>query len=189
MCIQAPYPVDVKKKGKQIIKPYNLEHGKRDIWVFKKPEDWEPEPEIPPEIEDKVLNEIEIDKYITEMLDTIIVRDKKLKISTFYVYFSTYLDGREEEIINEFLKGPPSIGKTHVAVNVAKLFPPEDVLILHDPSPTSLLHKPEDAQEDAEYVGDFSNKIYVFVERVSRKFKEMMKPILSQDKYITKPTP
>jgi len=114
--------------------------------------------------------------------------------------------------INLFLRGESSIGKTYNTTEGLKYFPDEDVWMLGGLSPTALVHsygdlvdrhgapidfreKPDrnasaDEKEiwreklrDSKYIVNLQGKILVFLEAPHRKTYEMLRPILSHDKF------
>ena len=56
------------------------------------------------------------------------------------IIFKTGLSAYSPEPMNLFLKGPSSIGKTYITVQIMRYFPPEDVWFLGGLSPTALIH-------------------------------------------------
>lgn len=114
--------------------------------------------------------------------------------------------------INLFLRGESSIGKTYNTTEGLKYFPPEDVWMLGGLSPTALIHgygdlvdehgnlilfdqKPDrsaSAEEkeawreklrNSKYIVDLRGKILAFLEAPHRRTYQMLRPILSHDKF------
>lgn len=75
-------------------------------------------------------------QLVEEYLDTKVRDDPLLVRQLLRIYFSTYTD----EPINAGLLAPSSEGKTYATVQVAELFPKEDVIFIGKMSPTALIH-------------------------------------------------
>lgn len=76
-------------------------------------------------------------KQIEDYLNTIIRKDPILVKQLLRVYFSAYT----KNPINMALLAPSSDGKTYATVQIAKLFPKEDVIKVGRLSPTALIHQ------------------------------------------------
>ena len=85
---------------------------------------------------------------------------------------------------NLFMKGPPSTGKTAVAVAVTSYFPEEDVWSLGNITPKALIHgKGAYNEHDGKFYIDLFNKILVFLEAPDLETLRMLYPVLSHDKW------
>ncbi|PBO85313.1 MAG: hypothetical protein COA77_04250 [Thaumarchaeota archaeon] len=73
---------------------------------------------------------------IEEYLNTKIKNDPLLVKQLLRIYFSTYTN----EPINAGLLAPSSEGKTYATVEIAEIFPKEDVISIGRMSPTALIH-------------------------------------------------
>jgi hypothetical protein len=147
-------------------------------------------------------------KDFNKYFDMLITNDYEARLAVFLTCLSAYTD----EPLNLFLRGESSTGKTWITTNVTELFPPEDVWSLGGMSPKSVIHehgimvdpetgepidllvKPSEKDKEAylEYrrkimnavhVVDLSKKIAVFLEAPPRETFDMLRPILSHDKY------
>jgi hypothetical protein len=146
-------------------------------------------------------------KDFNRYFDLLITNDEEARLAVFLTCLSAYTD----EPLNLFLRGESSTGKTWITTNVADLFPPEDVWPLGGLSPKALIHEKatlvdeegkeinldemppkEDAEAyhefmrrvmNATHVINLSKKILVFLEAPSRETFDMLRPILSHDKY------
>jgi hypothetical protein len=146
-------------------------------------------------------------KDFNRHFDLLITNDEEARLAVFLTCLSAYTD----EPLNLFLRGESSTGKTWITTNVADLFPPEDVWPLGGLSPKALIHEKatlvdeegkeinldemppkEDAEAyhefmrrvmNATHVINLSKKILVFLEAPSRETFDMLRPILSHDKY------
>ena len=74
--------------------------------------------------------------FIEDYLNSKVRDDPLLVKQLLRIYFSTYTD----EPINAALLAPSSEGKTYATVQVAELFPKEDVISIGRMSPTALIH-------------------------------------------------
>ncbi len=76
-------------------------------------------------------------KQIENYLKTKIKKDDVLIKQLLRVYLSTYTDNP----INMALLAPSSDGKTYATVEVSKIFPKEDIILVGRASPTALIHQ------------------------------------------------
>jgi hypothetical protein len=146
-------------------------------------------------------------KDFNRFFDLLITDDDEARLAVFLTCLSAYTD----EPLNLFLRGESSTGKTWITTNVADLFPPEDVWPLGGLSPKALIHEkatlvdeegkeinldempPKDDAEayhefmrrvmNATHVINLTKKILIFLEAPSRETFDMLRPILSHDKY------
>jgi len=145
---------------------------------------------------------------VIQSLDKLIKRDRATKLSVFF----TGLSARLEEPLNLFLRGPSSVGKTYNVTKTLRVFPQEDVWYLGGLSPKALVHdhgvligrdgeeidfdeRPDKnaSKEDkrawreklrgARYLVDLQGKILVFLEAPHIETYNMLRPILSHDKW------
>lgn len=73
-----------------------------------------------------LLKSPELMKQIEEHLDRLIVGEKEAKLTLFFDCASLWLP--PSDYVHSLLSGESSAGKTHVALNTLKLFPPEMIL-------------------------------------------------------------
>lgn len=123
-------------------------------------------------------NEITID-YIANVLDLTIKHDKANKVITFLCMLSAYT---EDSQFNISFNAPSSAGKTHIATEVAKLFPDEDTRIIGHASPTAIFHRTKSQKADEDHVVDLERKIIVFLDQSSWNTLEKLRAVLSHDK-------
>ena len=76
-------------------------------------------------------------KELIEILGTTIKHDNDNKLVAFLCQLSAYT---EDSQFNLSFNAPSSSGKSFIPIEIAKLFPPEDVLELGYVSPTSFFH-------------------------------------------------
>ena len=145
----------------------------------KKEEAQQKEPEIDREAALEVLKDPNLLKRIFGLLER---RGYKRDYTAKVMNLDTCLSAYTEEPQNLFLKGPPSSGKSYGAIQVAKLFPKEDVWLIGRMSPTALYHsRGKYDEENKRIIIDLSGKILVFLENVREDTLEMLLPILSHD--------
>lgn len=117
---------------------------------------------------------------LLEILNTTIKRDDINKLVTFLVQLSAYTESSQ---LNLSFNAPSSSGKSYIPIEVAKLFPAEDVIELGYVSPTSFFHShSEFNKETKEYTVDLSRKIIIFLDQPHTMLLEFLRPLLSHDK-------
>jgi hypothetical protein len=128
---------------------------------------------------------------IGEILEATIKKDDMVKQITFATYNLTYLGDNQTNIC---FKSESARGKSYIVLEIAKLFPKEDVVILHRVSRTAFFHRygqPIYNMDELTASGkhpidhflvDLEKKIYIFVDQPGNEFLETMRPILSHDK-------
>ena len=95
-------------------------------------------------------------EFIEEYLNSKVRDDPLLVKQLLRIYFSTYTD----EPINAALLAPSSEGKTYATVQVAELFPKDDVISIGRMSPTALIHNHGQlVDSDGEPLKDRINKL------------------------------
>ena len=118
---------------------------------------------------------------LLEILGTTIVRDDSSKLITFLSMLSAYT---EQDQINIIYKADSSTGKSYHAIEIASLFPQQDVLYLGYSSPTAFFHesKGEWNAETHTLTVDLSRKILVFLDQPHDQLLARLRPFLSHDK-------
>lgn len=88
----------------------------------------------------------------------------------------------KEEQLNLIFSSPSSSGKSYLALEIATLFPKEDLIKLSGASPTAFLHQNSnfDEKEDA-YVTDLERKIIIFKDMPHYMLLEKMRSLLAKD--------
>jgi hypothetical protein len=119
---------------------------------------------------------------LTEILGLTIKKDDDNKIITFLCMLSAYTEGSQ---FNVSFNAPSSAGKSFVAMEIAKLFPQEDVLEYAYASPASFFHdsQPVEGQEGV-FMNDLSRKVILFLDMPDTTLLARMRPVLSHDKKI-----
>lgn len=119
---------------------------------------------------------------LTNILDLTIKQDNDNKVVTFLCMLTAYTEGDQ---FNVSFNAPSSAGKSFVAMEVAKLFPEEDVIELAYASPASFFHDgvPVEGEPD-KTMKDLSRKIILFLDMPDTTLLARLRPILSHDKKI-----
>jgi len=122
-------------------------------------------------------------KQIAEFLEPIIKKDEIAKVVAFLVQFSTYLP---DDQLNLIIASLSSTGKSHILLNIAKLFPQEDVLILGYSSPKAFFHElGEPDKETKKIIINLERKNIIFQDQPHPELLAKLRPILSHDKKET----
>lgn len=118
-------------------------------------------------------------KQLSETLGLTIKRDESNKIVCFLCQLSAFT---EDSQINVSFNAPSSTGKSFIPLEIANLFPKEDVIQLASASPTSFYHKEGiyDTETNTMIV-DLQRKILIFTEMPHTDLLVKMRPIFSHD--------
>ncbi|MDW8076019.1 MAG: hypothetical protein RMJ14_00015 [Nitrososphaerota archaeon] len=117
---------------------------------------------------------------ISEMLESIIKRDRVAKVLVFLTMLSCYT---ESDQLNLALKGESSTGKSYIALAVSELFPSEDIIMVAYASPTAFFHEVGELDEESKTITvDLSNKIIIFLDQPHDLLLERLRPLLSHDR-------
>lgn len=118
---------------------------------------------------------------VNTVLDLTIKHDVETRQILFLNTLSTYGPNPQNSII----KGPTSIGKTHVATRIIELFPKDDLIVRGGSSPKSFFH-----QKDQHVSFDDDRKAWVFhlnrkhlcwLDMPGDRLLDNIKPLLSHD--------
>jgi Primase C terminal 1 (PriCT-1) len=129
------------------------------------------------EMAESILKEGDILKKFIEDTNQMIVRDERVRRNLFRVFASSFTD----DPINFGLPGPPSIGKSFLAISLSKFLPQDQVLILGGLSPTALIHEQGEQVDEFTYKVDLAGKVIIFTEPPGQETLENLLPILSHD--------
>jgi hypothetical protein len=122
-------------------------------------------------------------KQIAEFLEPIIKKDEIAKVVAFLVQFSAYLP---DDQLNLIIASLSSTGKSHILLNIAQLFPQEDVLILGYSSPKAFFHElGEPDKETKKIIINLERKNIIFQDQPHPELLAKLRPILSHDKKET----
>jgi hypothetical protein len=109
-----------------------------------------------------------------------IKKDEENKLISFLCQLSTYTEGSQ---FNISFNAPSSTGKSYIPTEIAKLFPPEDVIEIGYCSPTAFFHDVgEYNKEQKSYLVDLSRKILIFLDQPHTMLLQHLRPVLSHDK-------
>lgn len=119
-------------------------------------------------------------KDLIEILGLTIKKDNHNKLATFLCELSAFTESSQ---FNVSFNAPSSTGKSYIPMEVARLFPEEDVVQIGHCSPTSFFH--ENGVYNKERGGteiDYSRKILIFLDQPHAQLLERLRPLLSHDK-------
>lgn len=114
-----------------------------------------------------------------EILGLTLKRDDTSKVITFLCQLSAYTD---EDQFNVSFNAPSSTGKSYIPLEIADLFPQEDVIRLGYCSPASFIHdQGEWSQEQKQNVITLGRKIIIFLDQPHMDLLTRLRPLLSHD--------
>lgn len=119
-------------------------------------------------------------KTLVKILGQTIRRDDVNKLITFLAMLSAYT---EDSQLNISFNAPSSSGKSFIPLEVARLFPKEDVIQVGYCSPTAFFHDVGEFNEDKQgYIVNLSKKILIFLDQPHTLLLQHLRPMLSHDK-------
>jgi len=117
---------------------------------------------------------------LINVLGQTIKRDDINKLITFLAMLSAYT---EDSQLNISFNAPSSSGKSFIPLEVARLFPKEDVIQVGYCSPTAFFHDVGEFNEDKQgYIVNLSKKILIFLDQPHTLLLQHLRPMLSHDK-------
>ncbi len=118
---------------------------------------------------------------LLNVLGLTIKRDNTNKLITFLCMLSAYTKDAQ---FNLSFNAPSSSGKSYIPMEIAQLFPAEDVLEVGYCSPTAFFHdKSREYKSDTnELIVDLSHKILIFLDQPHTLLLQHLRPMLSHDK-------
>jgi len=128
----------------------------------------------------EIQREATVDELL-EILGTTVVRDDANKLITFLAMLSAYT---ERDSMNIVFKADSSTGKSYLSIEVASLFPNDDVLALGYSSPTAFFHERGGVWDPENHVLkiDLSRKVLLFLDMPHDELLKRLRPLLSHDK-------
>lgn len=127
------------------------------------------------------LKPITLDEVI-ETLGLTIKKDNTNKLVAFLCMLSIYT---EDSQFNISFNAPSSTGKSYIPMEVASLFPKEDVLTLAYSSPMAFFHGTGKWDENRKVmVIDLSKKIIIFQDQPHTELLQRLRPLLSHDERV-----
>jgi hypothetical protein len=116
---------------------------------------------------------------LLEVLGLTVKKDDINKLITFLCYLSAY---NENSQFNLSFNAPSSTGKSYIPIEIASLFPKEDVIKVGHCSPTAFFHdRGEFIKEIKGYYVDLERKILVFLDQPHTMLLQHLRPMLSHD--------
>jgi hypothetical protein len=117
---------------------------------------------------------------LTDILGLSIKRDELNKLITFLCQLSAYTETSQ---LNISFNAPSSTGKSFIPMEIARLFPEEDVREIAYCSPTAFFHDcGKYIKEKDGYIVDLERKIMIFLDQPHTMLLQHLRPLLSHDK-------
>lgn len=117
---------------------------------------------------------------LTNILGLTIKRDEVNKLITFMTCLSAFT---EDAQLNMSFNAPSSSGKSYIPIEIATLFPQEDVIEVGYCSPTAFFHSYGAFDKEKQgYIVDLSRKILIFLDQPHQQLLAHLRPVLSHDK-------
>lgn len=139
------------------------------------------------DIEDSISENTKVEKEWEEITTDDILKVlgqtiKKDDFNKLLVFLCQLLAYSESSQINISFNAPSSSGKSYLALEIADLFPKEDVLKLGYASPTSFFHTTSEySKEKKGFVVNLERKIVVFLDMPHSLLLQHLRPLLSHD--------
>ena len=135
------------------------------------------------------LKKIDVSKFkpissqeLIEILGLTIKKDEENKIVTFLCQLSAYTESSQ---FNLSFNAPSSTGKSYIPLEIARLFPKEDVIKTGYATPTAFFHeKGNFIKELNGYEVDLERKILIFLDQPHNLLLQHLRPLLSHDEKI-----
>lgn len=128
------------------------------------------------------LKEITRPTTITEITDIIgitVKRDIPAKAITFLTMLTAYT---EEDQGNIAFQAESAAGKSYIPIEIAELFPKEDVMIIASASPTAFFHETGSFDKETKTIHvNLERKILIFLDQPHFMLLERLRPLLSHD--------
>jgi len=117
---------------------------------------------------------------LIEILGMTIKRDAENKLVTFLCELSAFT---EDSQFNISFNAPSSTGKSYIPTEIAKLFPPADVLEIGYCSPSAFYHEQGSYDKETNTIKvDLSRKIIIFLDQPNNVLLTRLRSLLSHDK-------
>ncbi len=117
---------------------------------------------------------------LLEVLGLTIKQDKENKLITFLCQLSAYTENSQ---FNISFNAPSSTGKSYLPLEIASLFPAEDVKTIGYCSPTAFFHDVSVYdKEQKTLIADLSRQILIFLDQPHTLLLQHLRPLLSHDK-------
>jgi hypothetical protein len=116
---------------------------------------------------------------LLEVLGLTVKRDEVNKLITFLCCLSAYTESNQ---FNISFNAPSSTGKSYIPIEIASLFPKEDVIKVGYCSPTAFFHdRGEFIKEQKGYFVNLERKILIFLDQPHTLLIQHLRPLLSHD--------
>lgn len=116
---------------------------------------------------------------LAQILGLTIKRDDTNKLVTFLCQLTAYT---EDAQFNISFNAPSSTGKSYIPMEIAQLFPTEDVRAIGYCSPTAFYHDAGTFDKERKaYVVDLARKVLIFLDQPHTMLLERLRPLLSHD--------
>lgn len=117
---------------------------------------------------------------LADILNLTIKHDRTNKILTFLCALSAFT---ESDQFNVSFNAPSSTGKSYIPIEITKLFPKPDLLVMGYCSPTAFFHDVGEPDKDKKgrIIVDLSRKILVFLDQPHNELLSRLRPLLSHD--------
>ena len=117
---------------------------------------------------------------LLEVLGITIKHGNLNKLITFLSMLSAYT---EDSQFNVSFRAPSSTGKSYIPIELARYFPPEDVIIIAYSSPTAFYHDAGEWDEEKQaIVVNLERKILIFLDQPHDQLLQRLRPLLSHDR-------
>ena len=119
-------------------------------------------------------------KDLIHILGQTIKKDDDNKVATFLCQLSAFTEDSQFNII---FNAPSSTGKSYIPLEIAQLFPQEDIIIMGYCSPTAFYHDVGEYNKERKgYEIDLSRKILIFLDQPHMQLLERLRPFFSHDR-------
>jgi hypothetical protein len=116
---------------------------------------------------------------LNEILGLTIKKDEVNKSITFLCALSAYTENSQ---FNISFNAPSSSGKSYIPLEIAQLFPKEDVIKTGYASPTAFFHEHGEFRKELKgYEVDLERKILIFLDQPHNLLLQHLRPLLSHD--------
>ena len=119
---------------------------------------------------------------VAKVLDLTIKNDYNTKVTTFLAMLTAYTD---DDQLNISFNGRSSSGKTYITLQVAELFPENDIKTYEKTSPTSFYYGDNsdivNIDDNGARVIDLSRRILIFMDQLDSQLQANLRPLLSHD--------
>lgn len=133
---------------------------------------------IPEKIDTSQFKPISLQE-LSEILGLTIKKDEENKQITFLCALSAYT---EHSQFNISFNAPSSTGKSYIPLEIAQLFPKEDVIKTGYASPTAFFHEHGEFKKELKgYEVDLERKILIFLDQPHNLLLQHLRPLLSHD--------